>query len=338
MVTHVFGTETPGFRYSHTLGIANNLRGPGFRHPMDMALSGDGSIYVVNRSYEEAAVALQAVRINVVNLDEDFGAEFGKYGSGNGEFILPTSIALDRQDNVYVADEWLNRISIFDKKGNFLDKWGVSGSKKGELNRPTGIVFDQEENLYLVDSFNNRIQLFRKDGKALDTFGKEGRGDGEFSYPWGIGLDTQGNVYVADWRNDRIQKFTADGKFIDKFGSSGDLPGEFNRPSSVAVDKDGDVYVADWGNHRAQVFSPQFKYITSLLGDATLSKWGWKKIEGNAEVIRAFARVRDMTSFQRFRYPSAVEVDDQGTVLVADCSFHRIQVYKKQWQPVSIPA
>ena len=37
-----------------------------------------------------------------------------------GEMIWPAGIALDSQENVYVTDEWLNRVSVFDKDGNFL--------------------------------------------------------------------------------------------------------------------------------------------------------------------------------------------------------------------------
>jgi DNA-binding beta-propeller fold protein YncE len=39
--------------------------------------------------------------------------------------IWPAGIALDR-DNVYVTDEWLNRVSIFNKDGAFLRDWGTA--------------------------------------------------------------------------------------------------------------------------------------------------------------------------------------------------------------------
>ena len=122
------------------------------------------------------------------------------------------SIALDRNENVYVADQWLHRISIFDKDGEFLDKWGSAGGGDGQLNQPFGIAFEGEENLCVVDSNNNRVQRFTKDGKFLQKWGEAGSGPGQFNLPWGIALDQMGNVYVAEWRNDRIQKFTANGE------------------------------------------------------------------------------------------------------------------------------
>ena len=115
---------------------------------------------------------------------------------------------MDSHEKVYVSDDWLNRISIFDKDGDYLGKWGTPGSGDGELNRPSGIRFDKNDNLYMVDSSNNRVQVFTKDGKFLSKWGEAGSGEGQFNLPWGLTIDHNGDVYVADWRNDRIQKFS----------------------------------------------------------------------------------------------------------------------------------
>ena len=97
--------------------------------------------------------------------------EFSKFGDGDGDMVWPTSIALDKDDNVYLADEALNRISIFDKDGGFLDKWGVPGSEEGQINKPSGIRFDADGNMIMVDSANHRVQKFTKDGKFLAVLG-----------------------------------------------------------------------------------------------------------------------------------------------------------------------
>ena len=59
---------------------------------------------------------------------------------GDAQLIWPVGIALDRQNNIYVTDEWLNRVSIFDKDGSLLGLWGSSGDGDGEFNGPSGIA------------------------------------------------------------------------------------------------------------------------------------------------------------------------------------------------------
>ena len=39
--------------------------------------------------------------------------------------------------------------------------------------------------------------------------------------------------------------------------------------------------------------------------------------------------VWDWTPFQRFRYPIAVEADNEGRIIIVDCTCQRLQVYQK---------
>ena len=228
-----------------------------------------------------------------------------------------------------MADDWLHRVSVFDKDGVFLNKWGVAGSGDGQLDKPSGMEFDAEDNLYLVDSGNSRVQKFTKEGKFLAKWGQSGTGEGQFNLPWGLTIDTRGDVYVADWRNDRIQKFSADGSFLAEFGSHGDGVGQFHRPTDVAVDKEGDIYVTDWGNNRVQVLTPEGRHITTLTGDAGISKWGQEKLNSNPDMIRQRALLRDLGAERRMWGPKALVIDDAGRIIIVDGNRGRLQVYQK---------
>ncbi len=335
MSTHFFGIKEWTFSYSHSVG-RNEFAGTGFRNPMDLALGANDVVYVVNRSYENRP---DGVHVTVVTLNEDYIREFGSYGEDDGQFVWPTSIALDRQENVYIADEWLNRISIFDKDGKFLSKWGKPGSGDGELNKPSGLAISGDGTMFLVDSRNHRVQMFTLDGRYLGQFGSFGSGPGQLNMPWGIALDKDGLVYVADWRNDRIQKFTPDGQSLATFGRSGRGVGQFNRPSGVCVDKDGEIYIADRQNDRVQVLAPNGRFIVALTGDHKLSKWGREKLQSNPDMIRqrALAIAHDQGAFEKaFSHPCAVKVDDQDRIAVLDHTRGRIQVYTKSREPVLV--
>ena len=188
------------FQYSHTIGRAE-FSGPGFRNPVAMARGEEDLMYVVSRSYEYRP---DGKRITICTVGEEYIAEFARgvtdvgdaeASSADGSLIWPTSVALDKDSNVYVADEWLNRISMFTRDGDWIGKWGKPGQDDGEIDRPSGMALDAEDNLFLVDSGNNRIQKFTKDGKFLGKWGSAGDGDGQFNLPWGIDIDSQGDVY-----------------------------------------------------------------------------------------------------------------------------------------------
>jgi len=203
MATHFFGIREWTFAYDHSVG-RGEFSGTGFRNPVDLALGADDVVYVVNRSYENRP---DGVHVTVCTLNEDLIREFGSYGEGEGQFVWPTAIALDCNQQIYVADEWLNRISVFRNDGKFIRSWGKAGSGDGELNGPAALAIGPDDLMFLVDSRNNRVQKFTLDGRYLGQFGRFGGAAGEFNLPWGLGLDKNGQAYIADWGNDRIQKF-----------------------------------------------------------------------------------------------------------------------------------
>ena len=329
MITRtVFGRT---FTYSHCIGRGAN-GGTGFRYPMDLGLASNGVAYVLNWSAEyNPSVRVTKCILGDEAGQEDLIIEFGSYGSDDGQFMRVTSLALDKDENVYVADEWLNRISVFDKDGNFLNKWGTPGSGEGEFDRPWGLDFDKDDNLWLVDSGNNRIQKFTKEGKLLSTWGREGSGDGEFNMPWGITLDDKGDVYVADWYNSRVQKLTPEGQHLMTFGAPGSGKGELRRPTGVAVDEEGDVYAVDWGTNQVHAYALDGSYLATFIGDAQqLPKWGEMSVAANPDYQKARKRVKSLEPEWRFHYPIAVEIDDKHRIIIVDQQRSRLQIYVKE--------
>ena len=325
-------TQTIGitFQYSHTIG-RGEFSGPGFRNPVALARGDDGAMYVVNRSYEYRP---DGKRITVCTVDEEYVGEFarGVHTAGeteenenDGSLIWPTAVALDREGNVYVADEWLNRISMFDRDGEWRGKWGVKGSAPGEIDGPSGLAFDADDNLLLVDSKNHRVQKFTKDGQFLAAWGTQGSGPGQLNLPWGISVAPDGSVYIADWANDRVQQFTADGQYLRQFGQ-----GDLSRPTGVAADRAGLVYIADWGHERVRIYSPEAELLETLTGDATISKWGKDKLDANAEMWREREIAQGIEREKLFWGAVAVAVDADDRLFVVESCRNRIQVYRKQ--------
>ncbi len=359
MASVFLGINDRTFTYESTAARAEHV-GAGVRYPIDFALTSEDVAYIVNRGREDRPEGTRVTVLRLGEEGEEYITTFGSHGEGEGQFIWPVSIALDKNTNVYVTDEWLHRVTKYNKGGEYVSHWGTHGSGDGELDRPAGIAIGQDETLYIVDSRNNRVQKFRPDGKFMGKFGSAGAANGEFNLPWGICLDSDDNIFVADWRNDRVQSFTSDGKWLATFGAPGiggkpgtvgdcsnardkggithtEAPvGQFNRPTGVCVDQDGDIYIADWLNNRVQVLTPQGRFITEFTGDGGLSNMGIAKLRSNPEMIRQRNGIRDFTPEKVLWPPCAVKIGRNNRVIIADTTRHRFQIYRKNTEPVLV--
>ena len=327
-----------GLKYLDTNGFGAAQGGRGYYLPVDIAVRSDGRIYVLSRGD-----AIQGGNgIKITDIEHHYFETISGRGTDPGKFISATAIAFDAGDRLFMADEVLQRITIFDAENNYVSHWGTEGSGPGEFDGPSGIAFDRDGNLLVVDDKNQRVQRYTPDGEYINSFGSGGTGDGEFNYPWGVTVAPDGNIYVADWRNDRIQRFTHEGEFIDACGASGRGEGQFDRPSNVAVDSDGNIFVADWGNQRVQAFDKDWNFQTSIRGAGELSPWATEYIDANADEKAARATFDPYPELDvddphevsartepYFWDPVSVTMHGENALLVLETGRHRFQVYEK---------
>jgi DNA-binding beta-propeller fold protein YncE len=301
-----------------------------------MSIRADGVIFVVSRGKSSTK---NSNGIQMVTKNHDFLGQIGTYGAGLGGMMWPTSVVLDSDENLYLADEYFNKVTKYDREGNPLTEWGTKGSGNGQFNQPSGLLI-QDQLIYLVDSRNNRIQMYSLDGDFQGQWGSEGDGEGEFNIPWGISDDSEGNIYVADWRNDRIQKFDSNGNYISAIGE-GDTS-VLDRPSDVAVDPDGNIYVTDWGSQRLLVLDQSGSILETKRGEADLNPWSMEYLSSQDDerkaresfipVYKADTEDPSEVSARMEPYfwdPVAVELDQDGTVYVLETGRHRFQIFER---------
>lgn len=145
--------------------------------------------------------------------------EWGRKGTGNGEFSQPMQLAIDSKDNVYAVDRINNRVQKFDNNGQFITKWGTNGGtghldplenwgeEPGDLFLPTGIAIDEQNRVYVTDTSNNRMNVYDENGRFIEQFGSFSGEDGHFFSPQGLDIDSSGNIIVADGLLHKIQFF-----------------------------------------------------------------------------------------------------------------------------------
>ena len=73
----------------------------------------------------------------------------------------------DRQGDIYVTDEWLNQVTVFDKDENFLRKWSGLEKEDGQTHGIASIALDADENVYLTDGRSHQVRKFTNAGTFL---------------------------------------------------------------------------------------------------------------------------------------------------------------------------
>src|SRR5262249_54120964 len=109
------------------------------RQPTDVQVAPNGDIFVA-MGHDEKGPA----RIAKFGRDGKFIKQWGKLGSGPGEFAVPHTLAMDSAGRLFVGDRANSRIQIFDQDGKFLAEWKQFG-------RPSGLYIDKNDVLYSAD-------------------------------------------------------------------------------------------------------------------------------------------------------------------------------------------
>lgn len=97
--------------------------GNNFCGTTDIAFASDGHLFIAD-GYRNA-------RILEYTADGKKVTEWGRAGTGPGEFRLPHSIQIDERGIIYVADRENGRIQRFDRSGKFLGEWTQYGKTFG---------------------------------------------------------------------------------------------------------------------------------------------------------------------------------------------------------------
>jgi DNA-binding beta-propeller fold protein YncE len=165
-----------------------------FNKPTDVAVTPGGDCYVAD-GYGNA-------RVVKFSPEGRFLLQWGRKGTGPGEFNLPHALCLDDHGHVYVGDRENNRIQVFDFDGRFLAEWRESGAPYGLFRTPAG-------RLFVADGRAHWVRVLDPHGKVLGRWGERGSAPGQFLVPHGVCVDPHGAVYVAEIDGHRVQKFVA---------------------------------------------------------------------------------------------------------------------------------
>jgi hypothetical protein len=128
-----------------TLGKPGGAAAPDYFYaPNDVVVAPNGDIFV------SEGHGRGNNRVFKFTKDGKFIKEWGKLGTGPGEFDQPHALAFDSKGRLFVGDRNNNRIQIFDQNGNFI-------AEMRQFSRPSGIFIDKNDTLYVADSESGSV-------------------------------------------------------------------------------------------------------------------------------------------------------------------------------------
>jgi sugar lactone lactonase YvrE len=173
-----------------------------FNEPTDVITAPNGDIFVSDGHSGQNDKRPSNANGRIVKFTKDgkYIKEWGKIGSGPGEFRTPHSLAFDARGRLFVADRGNHRLQIFDQDGKLLDTWLQFGRVSS--------VFIVGDRLYTIDSESNatrhpgwktgiRIGTTKED-KVVAFIPPHPNNEPQGAAGEGVAVDREGDVYAAE--------------------------------------------------------------------------------------------------------------------------------------------
>lgn len=268
IISTIAGDGTVGYTGNESAATKAELDGP-----TGLAFDSSGNLYIADTTNNVIRMVSPGGTIttfagnNTAGFDGDGGLAV------DAELSSPTAVAVDKFNNVFIADAGNNVIRKVSSANIFTVVGGAATLL--QLNQPDGLVIDASGNMYIADTGDRRILKVPNGGGPVviagnGNLGDSGDGglavDAELGDPTGLAVDAAGDVFIADTLNSKIRKVTPDGLITTVagdgiqayFGDNGlATKAALYFPHDVTVDSSGNLYIADTVNNVVRMLTPE---------------------------------------------------------------------------------
>jgi hypothetical protein len=198
-------------------------RGSALYKPHGLVIAGNGDILITEPISNRIAIFTDS------GVFKDY---IGNEGNGKAEFKYPVSLALDKNEYLYVVDQNNHRVQKFNKKYEYILEFGGRGKgfnlNPGQFMYPNSIAICSEDRIYVSDK--SRVSIFDSNGNYITIIDKE------INTPGGIVVDNNKFIYIVNYFDGRavINKYDNLGIFIGRIGK---FYQHFNDDTYITIDK-----------------------------------------------------------------------------------------------------
>ena len=289
IITTVAGNGTAGFS-----GDGGPATQASLNLPSGVVVDKKGNLYIADRSNDRVRMVNTKGIIQTIAGNGNEGYHGDNMPALKATLDKPFGLALDKDNNLYIADRGNNRIRKVDRSGMISTVAGDGGfyfigdngpAYRASIAGPTDVAVDGKGNIYIADRNNNRIRVVNKLGMIRTLMGtgqQDYNGDSELAretnlhLPFGVALDKNGDLLVIDRSHYRIRKLTLKGNRVTTVagngvklfgGDGGPAQGaNIEFPHGIDVDSKDNVIFADKAHYRIRKITPQ-GIISTIVGN-----------------------------------------------------------------------
>jgi sugar lactone lactonase YvrE len=253
--------------------------------PSGVALDSKGNVYIADRSNDRIRKVDTKGNISTVAGSGNAGYRGDAGPATQANLDKPFGVALDKKDNLYIADRGNNRVRKVNTDGIITTLAGDSGfffmgdngpAYRASIAGPTGMAVDDNGTVYIADRNNNRVRSVDSLGMIRTVMGtgqQDYNGDSEMArdtnlyLPFDVALDPDGKLLVVDRSHYRVRRVdlktgtveTVAGNGEKKFGGDGgpSTGAALSFPNGLLMDKDDNLIISDKGHYRLRKITPQ---------------------------------------------------------------------------------
>ena len=246
-----------GSIFFYDQGILPYAELKGLNKPLGLAVDFNGYLLVGNDG-----------RDNVEVYDLTTGEMVTQFGQDR--MIMPNSVTVGPDGNIFVTDSRAHRIWMYDANYQYIRHFGSPGTWDDELFFPvdTEVIERYVDGLrvkevFVADQGNERIQIFGMDGSILRHIYPGDCSMGFCEPPrlaclQALDSDALGRLHALDNFEAVVSILDpATGTYLGEYGEYGETPGSLWVPYGLVISDTGEAWVTSGINDRIEIYQPQ---------------------------------------------------------------------------------